>query len=306
MTNWQVNYLVTGSGNAVPADVRDATFEVFRFVANVLMLGRWPSIALRLPAHRRRERLVFDWAERTVAAAGTGGASDTWMALVEEGRRTLPDLFTPGDVLSAAILPTFAGVDTLGATGTFAVRELARNRPVLERLRREVDAAFEAHGGALPPPDALRALPTLTGFCLEVLRLYPVAFGMPRHATEAFAFGGCRIEAGEEVLVFTTSTHLDARYFPKPMEFDVDRYAGPEPAHRRPFVFSPYGRGPHACLGAAMADLMFLITIATIVRNLEITDPYPTKAYRPTFDPSPTLDFDFVVDVRPRTSSISA
>jgi len=298
LTNWQVNFLVAGQRQQAPKDLREAHYEYFRYLTNTLSLGKWPKLALYLPRHRRNARVVEAHARELLDGASRTGGADSWMRLIVEGQKKYPHLFTPGDMFTSAILPAFAGVDTFGATGTFAIRELLRNRPVRERLVAEVDAAYEAAGGKLPDPEVLRGMPALNGFCMEILRLYPVAFGMPRHAGRDFEFEGYQVFEGEEVLLFTTSTHTDPRYFPRPYQVDLDRY-GPERAeHKQKFAYSPYGRGPHACLGAAMADLMFLITIATLVRHVDFEDAYPHRQYKMVFDPSTTLDFDFVVRFR--------
>ncbi|MFG2329513.1 cytochrome P450 [Streptomyces sp. NPDC048604] len=92
--------------------------------------------------------------------------------------------------------------------------------------------------------DGVRAL------LAETLRLYPVAWLMPRHATEDDVLAGYRVGAGDIVLTSPYFTHRDPGLWPEPDAFRPDR---PHLAERHPAghgAYYPFGLGPRACLGA--------------------------------------------------------
>jgi len=218
--------------------------------------------------------VAFDFARGLVderLRAGARGGSG-FIEETEGAAHDHPELFAEGELVSAGLLPFFAGVDTVGQTQVFILYELLKNPELLHRVTREADALF-ADG----PPEAraLREAPDLNGAVTEALRLHPVAFAMPRSAARDFVFAGARVERGERVMVFTAACHFDPAYFPDPQRFDPDRHRPPRDEHRRPDVFAPWGRGPHQCLGAGLAGVQMAATTATILRhcNLELAEP---------------------------------
>ncbi|WP_418957602.1 cytochrome P450 [Streptomyces tritici] len=87
----------------------------------------------------------------------------------------------------------------------------------------------------------------------ETLRLYPVAWLMPRHAVEDDVLAGYRVRAGDLVLTSPYFTHRDPLLWEEPDAFRPDR---PHLAARHPAghgAYYPFGLGPRACLGAQFA-----------------------------------------------------
>ncbi|MEU3492218.1 cytochrome P450 [Kitasatospora cineracea] len=86
----------------------------------------------------------------------------------------------------------------------------------------------------------------------ETLRLYPVAWLMPRYAAAPDTLDGIPIEAGTTVLLSPYLTHRDPELWPDPEEFRPQRFLD---AERRPApgAYLPFGLGPRACLGAQFA-----------------------------------------------------
>ena len=290
----EANLLLTGE-NALEqwSDVKELV-EYFRWLTNTKVLGKWPSLVLLHPRFLGLKRHAGRFLGQ-VEAKVRGGEIEGFFRSGLEAQEQHPRLFTKGDFRAHLLLGYAAGVDTIGVTLAFALRELLRDRELLLRVRRELDAACDKNGGALPRPSELKTLPDLMGVCYETLRLYPAAFGMGRHAAADFEFAGYKIKKGTEVLMFTTATHVDPEYFPDPYRFDIERYREPRNEHRRKFAYSPYGRGPHVCLGAAMAELMLPLTLATLMRHYELSLARPDKEYRTVYDPSTTLPAAFEI-----------
>src|SRR3546814_13329134 len=82
-----------------------------------------------------------------------------------------------------------------------------------------------------------------------------IAVAQMRTATKDFVFEGHQIYEGEMIYVGTSVPHFMHEYWPQPEKFDIDRYAKPRAEHMQPGVYSPYGRGPHTCLGKSLAEI---------------------------------------------------
>jgi cytochrome P450 len=282
-----VHHVTTGAAEAVEEPVARAMTETFRWQSNALLLGKWPSATLQLPAYKRSrqvwDRFLTDLTAREID--GDTPATDGWFARIRIGRQQHPESFGAADTRTAAALPFIAGVDTVGATLGFALYELHRRPELHAHVRAEVDECYTAAGGS-PDVTALRACPNLSGLIHECLRLYPAAFAMYRTAAHDFDFAGCRIRRGQDVLVYTTADHFDAKQFPSPMRLDVGRLERGEYKGR---AFAPYGAGPHICLGASMGDALLHTTVASIVHHFQI---HLVDAERPpqiVYDPSLTI-----------------
>lgn len=120
----------------------------------------------------------------------------------------------------------------------------------------------------------MRCLDVTPRVGVETSRMYPSVPAILRTAVEAFEFGGCKVPAGERVLVATTVPHRLPEYFPRPERFDIERYTPERAEHRQPGAFAPFGAGPHVCLGAGFAEVAIAATMATIVREVDLAlDP---------------------------------
>jgi len=220
------------------------------------------------------------------------GESSNFIDAMHLASREHPELFAADELVSAGLLPFFAGVDTVGQTNVFILYELLRHPELLERARAEADRLFEA--GPLDAR-ALREADDLNGTVNEALRLHPVAFAMPRTAACDFMFEGFRVDRGESVMVFTSACHFDPGYFPDPERFDIDRYRSPREEHRRPDVFAPWGRGPHQCLGAGLAGIQMGATLATILHHCDLELAEPEREFPHLLRPSLSLGPEFKI-----------
>lgn len=283
-----VHHCLTQGAAPIPEETARSLLEVFRWETNALLLGKWPRIALRAPTYRRHFSRAEAFISELVKAEQSTSELGGWFERVRQGHQRLPELFSGGDQRMALLLPFVAGVDTVGSTLGFVLACLGRDAELAGAVRAEVDAAYSAAGG---PPDVegLRALPNLYGVALECLRLFPAAFSMYRGAARDFEFAGCHVAKGEHVVLFTSATHFDERYFPDPTRFDVSRYRTPRLEHRQKHVFMPYGAGPHVCLGASMGEGMLLLAAASILRHHPFRLERSERALRRVYDPSLTV-----------------
>jgi len=280
----QVHHLLTRGGAPIDTATVTAMMEQFRWDSNTLLLGKWPRVALRLPAYKRHVRTARRFLEQLISETAES-MPDGWFGTTHRARQEHPELFTEGDVRMSFLLPFVAGVDTVGSTLAFALYEVLQDPALHQRVLAAVDGVFEDSPGE-PSVAELRAIPELFGVVNETLRLYPAAFGLYRRTAREFEFAGHTLPAGRDVLVFTSAPHTEARYFADPYKFDIDRFSPPRNEHKQRYVFAPYGAGPHICLGAGMGEALLLVGVACLLRHGRLSLVDPNKRQPPVFDPS--------------------
>jgi cytochrome P450 len=93
----------------------------------------------------------------------------------------------------------------------------------------------------------------------EFLRLYTPYRGFARTPTHAVEVGGRRIQAGEPVALMYASANRDEHVFAEPDKFIWDR---PNIGEHLAF-----GRGPHNCVGAALARLELRVALEELLAS---------------------------------------
>jgi cytochrome P450 len=177
-------------------------------------------------------------------------------------------------MLFHCVLPYFAGVETTSASATFALYLILNHPDVLKRIQTEVDALFRDPD--LTHETLFRSTPVLHGAVTEAMRLHPIASFLIRVAARDFEFQGHRVRRGEHVFIGTTVPHFLAEHYPDPMTFDVDRYGASAVPNRTPGVYSPFGRGPHMCIGKGLAETLMQLTLARIIHRCDMELAVPS------------------------------
>src|SRR5262245_7779111 len=178
-----------------------------------------------------------------------------------------------------------AGHTTTASALAWACSLLAQDREVARRL------AGEAHrvlGPRAPMPVDLPALEQARKVAAETLRLYPPTWVTARTPTSDVSVGGYRIPAGAIVLLSPYVTHRDARFWPNPERFDPERFALGGSSGRPRFAYFPFGGGPRACIGSALAAMEMQLVLAMTARRYRLSlaagcrvEPDPGIALRP-------------------------
>jgi len=155
----------------------------------------------------------------------------------------------------------FAGHDTTTSTISFMFYELARQRPIVERLLAEQDRELEG-GRARAEQLIAGALPELEMVIDETLRKYPPAWVGPRRAMESFEFEGRTVPARAFVNYCSWASHHLPDVFAEPEEFRPERFAPEARAALPKGAYVPFGGGSRTCIGMRFGQLE-VRTIAT-------------------------------------------
>ena len=167
-----------------------------------------------------------------------------------------------------------AGHDTTARALTWWCLLMAHHPAALARAQAELDAQDDAG------PVEAAALPTLPWLdaCLkEALRLYPTVPVLPlRRLLAPVVLGPWTLPAGSLVRIAPWVLQRDARHWPEPQAFRPERFL-PGAAPVPPGAWMPFGAGPRACIGRALA-LQEMYSVARALLRLVTPQPLPGAA----------------------------
>ena len=190
------------------------------------------------PETKETSLLLYEMARALVAerkAAPLDPAEDATSALLATrvDGQPLPDEMIVGCIRQVLVVGIIAPTVVIGS---FSVH-LWRHRDLQDRLRAEpalIPAAVD-----------------------ELLRLYTPYRGFARTAVRDVTFRGRTIPAGEPIALVYASANRDPDVFDDPESFRLNR-----PNMKESVAF---GRGPHRCVGAALARLELIVAMETLI-----------------------------------------
>ncbi|GAB3030815.1 cytochrome P450 [Natronobiforma cellulositropha] len=216
------------------------------------------------PTNRRYRRAVADLGDLVddVLERGDGPL----LAGLERAREA--------GTLSAESVRTEIGILVVGAFEplalalTYTCWALASDPPTQDRLRADVDAAYDRAATY----GSLERVAYLDAVISESLRLYPPIYTMFRHTTRPADLGGCEIPAGARIWLSQWQLHRDERYVPDPLSFDPDRWLAEDSPPSNAYL--PFGGGSRQCVGGAFATATIRVVVASLLRGytLEAAD----------------------------------
>jgi cytochrome P450 len=255
-------------GHSASADF-EHIFYFFQKALNVLVARSEPKSELQTIEYLFSKSRVFSNVGKIIddhRAAYSEGPPD-FIDCMLDAKYADGSALAENDLRAAALVPFFAGLDTVANACANMLYALLHNRDVLRRIRTEVELPFSKD---TPTIEELKQLTYLYGSVLETLRMYPVAPSAARYVIETFEFAGHLIEAGQPVLIATPVTNMLEEIFPDPFRFDPMRFFPPRNEHRAPGVFAPFLKGPHLCLGAGLAEVQVMLTLGAIIHHASL------------------------------------
>ncbi len=228
----------------------------------VHLVGSLQPSALRKPAYLRAKNNARAFAQE-VLDQDTRGMSSSYVEDLRALVHSNPELMNHDELLFMMLLPYVAGLDTVVNVFSLCLYELYQRPEVLARVQAEALPLVQAG----LPAARLREMKVLHALVLEVMRIYPIANNLPRHAARDFEVQGFQIKKGERLLMSLFTSQRDPKLFPDPERFDIDRFLEPRNEHRQKGAFQPYGAGAHTCLGAGMAETLLATLLATVVTH---------------------------------------
>jgi cytochrome P450 len=292
----QLGSILTG---AAPLEyVKDIRTNIL-YILNVLVTRQRPKFLLLRPEYKKAKARVFELGRKMIAEwRSKPKKADEDKNLIDdvmEANEKTPHIMPDQDLILTITGPYVAGLDTVANTTAAITYTVLKNPEVHKRVVAEADALFAK--GKIEESD-LKNIPSIDGAVMETMRLYPIAVAQMRTATRDFVFDGHQIREGELLYVATSVPHFMDEYFPNAAKFDIDRYAKPRAEHLQSGVYSPYGRGPHTCLGKSLAEVQIALSMARLFYKLDLELDPPGYELKTKTAPTPGPAMDFKVRVK--------
>ncbi|KAF3908109.1 hypothetical protein ABW21_db0207494 [Orbilia brochopaga] len=178
------------------------------------------------------------------------------------------------ELWSEARVMIIAGSDTTSTALAGAFYYLSREHEILERLRRELHAAF-ATESEIWPGAKLTACTYLKHVVDEALRMSsPIGGILWRETQTDYIVEGCHLPKGTDVGVPVYVTHHNPEYFPDPHVFNPDRWdekaVGAEAVAAARSASLPFQTGARSCIGRPLAMMELMLTLARTVYKYDI------------------------------------
>jgi cytochrome P450 len=294
----QLGLILTGSA---PLEyVKDIRTTIL-YILNVLVTRQRPKFLLMRPEYKKARSKVYELGYKMAATAKAraGKIKEEEKNLIDDimaAHLTNPTLMPESDLIVSLTGPYVAGLDTVANTTSAIAYTILKYPEVKARVLKEVDELFAA--GPLTEEALLKRIPALNGAIMETMRLYPIAVAQMRTANKDFVFEGHQVKQGEMLYVGTSVPHFMEEFYPDAQKFDIDRYEKPRAEHLKPGVYSPYGRGPHTCLGKSLAEVQIALSMARVFYKLDLELDPPDYVLKTKTAPTPGPAMDFKVRVK--------
>jgi cytochrome P450 len=227
------------------------------------------SARSRVRADRRRIDRIINEEIANRRAHPTGDPLDILEVIATDGTLKDAEIRDQVDTLIGA------GYDTTASTFAWLLWCAALEPGVWSRLRDEADRIF----GPLDSP-AARSDSTAVGqleyahrVVHESLRLHPAGLIGARVAADEVRIGDYAIRKGTLIAWSPYLAGRDPSTWTDPERFDPDRYLTLDDDQKAAAdrAWMPFGRGPHMCIGFALAQMELVLMIARFAQRLDLT-----------------------------------
>jgi cytochrome P450 len=159
-----------------------------------------------------------------------------------------------------------AGHETTATALSWTWYLLAQHPTVAQALRNELAAVL---AGRAPTVVDLPQLPYTRMVIDEALRLYPPFWLIYRAPYALDIIGGYTLKPNDMVFISPYVMHRLPAWWEQPDVFDPTRFTEARNASRPPFVYFPFGGGPHQCIGNNLALMEAQLTLATLAQQFD-------------------------------------
>ncbi|XP_046601309.1 uncharacterized protein LOC107216979 [Neodiprion lecontei] len=204
-----------------------------------------------------------------------GKYTDFLQLMIETKKNAKVDLsleqLVDNDVIASRAGSFFFDVyESINVTLSFLVFQIAEHPEVQDRLRQEVVDIVSDSGGLTY--EAVQRMVYMDRVINESARLYPAFGALFKRCTNDTELVGsdgitCQVSTGTSIVIPVAALHMDPEYWPKPEEFNPERFTEENKQRRHKFVYLPFGGGPRICPGQRVAVFIVKAAVATIIQK---------------------------------------
>ncbi|XP_049855705.1 cytochrome P450 6k1-like [Schistocerca gregaria] len=178
----------------------------------------------------------------------------------------------PLEDLAAECLGFFAGgFETSASTISYSLYELALHEDIQSNLQLEIDSVLQRYDGNITY-DGIAEMSYLDKVVSETLRKYPPLSFLNRDCVEPYRIpdSDVVVDRGTGILISLFGLHYDPEHFPDPERYDPERFSEEQKAKRSPYVYLPFGDGPHICIGKRLGLLQTKVGLVNILSKCSV------------------------------------
>lgn len=272
-------------------------------IVNTLKVGNENGDRFDAPAYQRAAERVNEFGRLAYEAHLQHPEPNGKPDMIDDAMRETaqyPEAYRRAILEHVALGPMLAGIETVANSLSFMLYALLAHPEALRQVQAELEAAWSR--GPLTWEE-LKQMPDLQGAMMETLRRYPVAGGHRARVARPLTLAGYRLEPGQDVEVAVTVPHFLEELYPRPLRFDLERFRPPRNEHRKPGAYAPFGLGDHTCLGAGIAEVQLMATMATLLSSYTLQLDPPDYQLVIEHHPTPVPGNHFQVKVVERRTS---
>ncbi|XP_040078317.2 cytochrome P450 4V2 [Ixodes scapularis] len=236
----------------------------------------------------RREELVRE--TRTVHAVSTNDDEFrekrrlTFIDILLHHSLDFDALLKDEDIREEVDTFMFEGHDTTTMAVAWCLYLIGLHRQVQMKVQEELDDVLGGEPDRNITPEDMKKLKYMDCVIKESQRLCPSVPLIGRTATEELKLGGHTIPEGTNIGLILYVLHRDPDAFPRPEEFDPDRFLPENSASRHPFAFIPFSAGSRNCIGQKFASMEIKIILGHVLRSFNLQSVHPRDKLLMTVD----------------------
>lgn len=220
-----------------------------------------------LMAQKRMHRAIDEILGTRRALLERGESPDDMLGALMNARDAQGQPLSETELHAEIMTFLFTGQETTAIALTWMWYLLAQNPDVEARLLDEFEREL---GGRTPNLEDLPRLEYTRRVFLEVLRLYPPVWGIPRETTQEVEIGGYVIPARSILVTLPYVTHRHPDFWDEPERFDPDRHLPERVEARHKYAFFPFGGGPRLCIANHFAMMEATLLTALVLPRFKL------------------------------------
>jgi CRP-like cAMP-binding protein/cytochrome P450 len=295
----------------------DLAFECYAFVLAGRSLGKYfrdavyysntimkvgakvrPSLLLYLPAYRRAKAHVFSLMKEMLAKHRRSNGQEIREFDLFDAALSATDAgghpFSDTDIIATALYGFVGTLVYINRLLSYLLFEILKDPALLQKITAEADAVFA--NSTINATD-LRRMDTLYRAYLESLRFHTVPLGLPFLVEEDFEFAGHLIKRGQQLVLSPLPVHFSSKFYSNPTIFDYRRCCEPRHEHHTPGAFAPFGIGGRVCAAVGLVEIISMVVVGGVLRNLHLQLEPPEYRVRTELDPLPGPEASFSMRV---------
>jgi len=170
-------------------------------------------------------------------------------------------VLTPRECLADGFLFYLAGHETTAGVLAFAIRLLAEDPKVQDKVMEELKEIEEFSYATYSKLIYTRCV------FKETMRLYPPAAVIPKEALQDTELNGYKVPSGTLVFISSYGLHSNPKLWPNPDQFEPERFDTRVNPQQNTFAYVPFSGGPRSCIGSKFAQVEGTIALAILIKN---------------------------------------